>query len=225
MLNNFTLDSYELNSLVRSSYGSRSDDHIEDTIINGPLAFARCYEEAMHKDEFGAYLIITGNQYIFAKNCDDGVQGHMLSITKTFLELEGKNSDISILEAARINPKYDKNFLIFSFEIKKDKINRRTEKMIRTTLNHSKISKEEYELFHMFYEEYKDAIKYASFDYNVWNKEVGKYVKIKNLDKLDQFLSTIVDENTHPYELENGEKIVGIPLKRQESNNVLKKML
>ena len=216
MFKDFTLDSKETNSLVQSTYGTRSSDNIEDIIIKGPLKYARCYEEALQKNVFGAFLIITGKQYIFAKCCDDGVQGHLLSVTKTFLELEGKNNDVSIIEASRIYPKYSKKFLIFDLELKKDQFRRRIEKVFRTTLNHSTISKEEFELFKMFYDEYKEVINKSGFNYSVWDKETGKNFTFKNIDQLCNYLYAISDEVVKPNELENGEKIVGIPLYSQE---------
>ena len=222
MFNDFTLDGKETNNLVRSSFGTRSKDNLEDVIIDGPLKLARCFEEALHKDIFGAYLIITGHQYIFAKCCDDGVQGHLLSVTKAFLELEGKNNDVSIIEASRIKPKYSKNFLIVDLEIKKDESHRKTEKMFRTTLNHSSISKEEFELFKMFYDEYKIVFDRSDFKYSIWNKETGKIIEFKNIDKLYKFLDAISSELVKPSELENGEKIVGIPLNLQKDNKEMK---
>lgn len=225
MFNNFSLDSKELNSLVQSTYGNRSDDNVEDILINGPLKFVRCYEEALKQDIFGAYLIITENQYILAKCCDDGKQGHLLSVTKAFLEMEGKNNDVSIIEASRIYPKYSRNFLIFDIEIKKTERSRRSEKTFRTTLNYGSISSEEYEVFKMFYDEYREVLKNCDFTYSIFERMTGMLLPIKNIDHLNRFLCSISDNSIEPPKLENEEKILGIPLSKQKGSQVLKKAL
>lgn len=217
---NISLDSYQTNNLVKSSFGSKSENHIEDNLINNHLEFARCYQEALKKDEFGAFLIITGNQYVFAKCYDDGEQGHLISITKAFLEIEGKNSDISVLEASKIYNNYQKKFLIFDFEIKKDELTRKRDKYIRTNLNHF-ISPEEYQLFRRFFDEYNEVISRCDFDYSIWDNYSGKMLSIKTIYQLNNFLNNIVNENIKPNILENGEKIIGIPLKIEETNKKL----
>ncbi len=204
------LDDYELNSLLHSSYGSKSDEKVEDNLIKTPLEFARFYTESLNSPESGAYLIITDNQYVFAKNCEDGKQGHMLSITKAFLEMQGKDSNIKILEAARIYSEYDKNFLIFSFEIRKDPIHKKLEKVIRTTINLDSITPKEYSSFKSFYDTYKDVITKCGFSFNIWSSSLRKYVPVKNIDNLNNFLTTIVDENHKSYKLHNEEKIIGV---------------
>lgn len=220
-IKNITLDSYQTNNLVKSSFGTRSKDHIEDNLIKNNLEFVRCYQEALRKDEFGAFLIITGNQYLFAKCCDDGEQSHLLSITKAFLELEGKNSDISVLEASKLYKEYLKNYLIFDFEIRKDEITRKRDKFIRTNLNHPSISQEEYKLFKMFFDEYNEVISRCDFDYSIWDKSSGKILPVRSIYQLESLLKNLVDENTKPNRLENGEKIIGIPLKGEETNKML----
>lgn len=220
-IKNITLDSYQTNNLVKTSFGTRTNDNLEDNIINGHLSFVRCYEEALRKEEFGAFVIITGNQYIFAKCYDDGEQGHMISVTKAFLELEGKNSDISVLQASKIYSNYAKKFLILELEMRKDEINRRREKIIRANLNQPTISNEEYESFKRFFEEYNEVISKCGFSYSIWDKESGKILPVKNIYHLDELLKSVVDSNTKPNELENGEKIVGVPTNNQNSNKML----
>ncbi len=211
------LDGYELNSLLRSSYGSESDDKVEDNLINTPLQFARFYTEALNNPESGAYLIITDNQYVFAKNCDDGKQGHMLSITKAFLEMQGRDSNIKVLEAARIYNEFDKNFLIFSFEIRKDPIHKKIEKVMRTMINKSFITPKEYISFKTFCDTYKDVITKCGFTFSIWSNTTRKYVPIKNISQLDAYLTTIVDENSKSYKLKDEERIVGVST--NSSNN------
>lgn len=220
-IKNISLDSYQTNNLVKSSFGTKTNDHLEDNIINGPLSFARCYEEALQKKEFGAFLIITGNQYIFAKCYDDGDQGHMISVTKAFLELEGKNTDISVLEASRIYSSYAKKFLILELEIRKDEMSRKRDKYIRANLNQSNLSPEEYQSFKRFFEEYQDVISKCGFNYSIFDKKSGKILPIKNIFHLNTLLESVVDENTKAPNLENSEKIVGIPTNNQESNKML----
>ena len=220
-IKNITLDSYQTNNLVKSSFGTKSDDRLEDNIIHNYLEFVRCYQEALKKDEFGAFLIITGNQYVFAKCCDDGEQSHLLSITKAFLELEGKDSNVSVLEASKLYKDYLKKYLIFDFEIKKDEISRKRDKFIRTNLNQSTISKEEYQLFKMFFDEYNEVISRCDFDYSVWDKTTGRIISVGSIYQLEELLRNITDEKTKPNTLENGEKIIGIPLKKEENGKML----
>ena len=44
---NITLDSYETNNLVKSSFGTRSKDHIEDNLVKNRFDFLRCYKDAL----------------------------------------------------------------------------------------------------------------------------------------------------------------------------------
>lgn len=222
---NITLDSYETNNLVKSSFGNRSDDHIEDNLIKNRFDFLRCYEDALNKSEYGAYLIITGRQYVFARCCDNGVQGHMLSITKAFLELDGKNSDISIIESFKIYNEYAKKFLVFELEIKKEPIGRHRDKFFRCNLNHETISIEEYQLFKKFLDEYKDVIDNCNFVFSIWDKISGRILPIRDLNHLDMLLNGIVDEKTKSPKLESDEKMIGIQLEKEENKLVLRKML
>lgn len=222
---NFNLDSYETNNLVKSSFGNRSDDHIDDILIKNRFDFLRCYEDALNKDEYGLFLIITGKQYIFARCCDEGVQGHMLSVAKTFLELDGKDSDISIIESTKIYNEYEKKFLVFELEIKKEPIGRHREKYFRGNLNQENISIEEYQLFKKFLDEYKNVIDNCGFDYSIWDKVSGKILPIRDINHLDILLNSVVDENTKPPMLENDEKMVGITLENEKNKHVSRKML
>ena len=220
-LKNVSLDSYETNNLIKTSFGSKSDEHIEDNLVNNRFDFVRCYDKALQKDEFGAFLILTGKQYIFAKCYDDGEQGHMISVAKTFLELEDKNSDISVIKSSDIYREYAKKFLILEFEIKKDEVSRKRDKIIRLDLNHNKISNEEYESFKLFFDEYSDVISKCNFDFSIWDRLSGKILPIKTIYQLDEFLKNNIDENTKAPQLEKGEKIVGIPINNQNFNKML----
>lgn len=219
---NITLDSYEKNNLVKSSFGTRSNDHIEDNLVKNRFDFLRCYKDALNKDEYGFFLIITGKQYVFARCYDDGEQGHMISVSKAFLELDGKNSDISVIESSKIYNEYEKKFLVFELEIKKEQIGRHREKFFRGNLNHEKISREEYQLFKKFVDEFKVVIDNSDFKYSIWDKFSGKIMPIRDIDHLDKLLNSIVDENTKPQELENGEKIVGVSLENDENKHVFR---
>ena len=171
---NITLDSCEANNLVNSAFGNKSNDHIEDNLIKNRFDFVRCYEDALNKMEYGAFLIITGKQYVFARCCDEGEQSHMLSVTKAFLELDGKDSNISVTQSTNIYKEYVKKFLVFELEIKKDPIGRGRDKFFRANLNHENISIEEYQLFKKFYDEYKDVIDRCNFDFSIWDKKTGR---------------------------------------------------
>ena len=172
-----------------------------------------------------AYLILTGNQYIFARNHDNGKQGHILSITKAFLEVEGKNPDISLVQASKIFSKYDKNFLIFSIEIRKDEEKRRYEQLVRAMTRSGSISPEEYNSFKFFYDTYKDVFKKSKFSFNFWNSKVGKYIQIKNIEKLNDYLFSIIDEKKRPFDLGVEEKIIGVQTNYMNKTNENRKRL
>ena len=218
---NISLDSYEANNLVKTSFGTKSDEHIEDNIIKNKYEFVRCYQEALQRQEYGAFLIITGKQYIFAKCYDDGNQGHLLSLTKTFLELEGKESDLTPIQAGNIYKNYGDRFLIFEIDIKKDEMTRKRDMLVRTILNHPTISKEEYQAFKMFLDEYGEVFSRCNFEYSFWDKPKGKLMPVKDLKQIEEFLRNAVDENTKPNTLENGEKIVGVPIKNENKEKIL----
>lgn len=218
---NISLDSYEANNLVKTSFGTKSDEHIEDNIIKNKYEFVRCYQEALQRQEYGAFLIITGKQYIFAKCFDDGNQGHMLSLTKTFLELEGKESDLTPIQANNIYRNYGDKFLIFEIDIKKDEMTRKRDMLVRTILNQPTISKEEYQAFKMFYDEYGEVFSRGKFEYSFWDKPKGKIIPVKSLKQIEELLRNAVDENTKPNTLENGEKIVGVSIKSEEQEKIL----
>ena len=217
------LDSYELNKLMHESYGDKSDEKVQDNLFTGPLDFARFYTEAFQKDEQMAYLILTGNQYVFARNHDNGRQGHILSITKAFLEMEGKNPDVTLLQASRLYSKYDKNFLIFSIEIRKG--DRKYEQLMRAMTRSGTISPEEYNSFKVFYDTYRDALKKSNLSFNLWNSKVGKYVPIKNIDKLNDYLFTMIDVNAKPFDLGVEEKIIGVQTNYMAKSNENKKKI
>ena len=159
------LDNYELYEMMTYAYGNHSDDKVEDNLFNGPLGFARFYQDAFTQKNSMAYLILTGKQYIFARNCGEGKQGHILSITKAFLEMEGKNPDITLVGASKIYHRYDKNHLIFSIEIRKDEARRRYEQVMRATISKGVISPEEYRSFKAFYDEYREVLKKSNLTY------------------------------------------------------------
>ena len=221
-IKNISLDSYETNNLVKSSFGTKSNDHIEDNLIKSRFDFLRCYEEALRKDEYGFFLIITGKQYIFSRCYDEGEQGHMLSVAKTFLELDGKDSDISVIQSSKIYNEYVKKFLVFELEIKTQPVGRKRDKYFRGNINRETISNEEYQLFKKFLDEYENVIDKCKFEYSIWDKISGKIMPIENFIHFDMFLSSIVNENTKPQELENEEKIVGITLEKDENKQVLR---
>ena len=217
------LDSYELNRLMHDSFGDKSDEKVQDNLFTGPLDFARFYTEAFQKDEQMAYLILTGNQYVFARNHDNGRQGHILSITKAFLEMEGKNPDVTLLQASRLYSKYDKNFLIFSIEIRKG--DRKYEQLMRAMTRSGTISPEEYNSFKVFYDTYRDALKKSNLSFNLWNSKVGKYIPIKNIDKLNDYLFTMIDVSAEPFDLGVEEKIIGVQTNYMAKSNENKKKI
>lgn len=217
------LDSYELNRLMHDSFGDKSDEKVQDNLFTGPLDFARFYTEAFQKDEQMAYLILTGNQYVFARNHDNGRQGHILSITKAFLEMEGKNPDVTLLQASRLYSKYDKNFLIFSIEIRK--CDRKYEQLMRAMTRSGTISPEEYNSFKVFYDTYRDALKKSNLSFNLWNSKVGKYIPIKNIDKLNDYLFTMIDVSAEPFDLGVEEKIIGVQTNYMAKSNENKKKI
>ena len=217
------LDSYELNRLMHDSFGDKSDEKVQDNLFTGPLDFARFYTEAFQKDEQMAYLILTGNQYVFARNHDNGRQGHILSITKAFLEMEGKNPDVTLLQASRLYSKYDKNFLIFSIEIRKG--DRKYEQLMRAMTRSGTISPEEYNSFKVFYDTYRDALKKSNLSFNLWNSKVGKYIPIKNIDKLNDYLFTMIDVSAEPFDLGVEEKIIGVQTNYMAKLNENKKKI
>lgn len=217
------LDSYELNRLMHDSFGDKSDEKVQDNLFTGPLDFARFYTEAFQKDEQMAYLILTGNQYVFARNHDNGRQGHILSITKAFLEMEGKNPDVTLLQASRLYSKYDKNFLIFSIEIRKG--DRKYEQLMRAMTRSGTISPEEYNSFKVFYDTYRDALKKSNLSFNLWNSKVGKYIPIKNIDKLNDYLFTMIDVSAKPFDLGVEEKIIGVQTNYMAKSNENKKKI
>ena len=219
------IDSYELNKLMHESYGDKSEEKVEDNLFTGPLDFARFYTEAFQKDEQMAYLILTGKQYIFARNHDNGRQGHILSITKAFLEMEEKNPDISLLQASKIYSKYDKNFLIFSIEIRKDYGKRKYEQLVRAMTRSGSISPEEYNSFKYFYDIYNDVFKKTNLSFNFWNSKVGKYIPIKNIDKLNDYLFSIIDEKAKPFDLGVEEKIIGVQTNYMNNTNENRKRI
>lgn len=203
------LDDYELNMLMHESFGTRHDSSLEDTLINNQYEFIRFYEEGLKYQNNGAYLIITDKQFIFSKNGEDGKQGHMLSIVKTFLELQGKKNDVTLLESSRMYPEYDKNYLIFSFEVEKDQKSRSLEKRMRTQINRP-LSPKEYLSFKTFYDIYGQIIDKCGFEFNIWDTKTHKYVPIKSIHKLLDYLSLNVDEEVKTPTLKGGEKILGV---------------
>lgn len=219
------IDSYELNKLMHESFGDKSEEKVEDNLFTGPLDFARFYTEAFNKKEQMAYLILTGNQYIFARNHDNGKQGHILSVTKAFLEVEGKNTDISLMEASKIFSRYDKNFLIFDIEIRKDERKRRYEQLVRAMTRTGSISPEEYNSFKVFYDTYRDVFKRSNISFNFWNSKESKYIPIKNIDKLNNYLFTIIDEKKRPFDLGVEEKIIGVQTNYMNKTNENRKRL
>ena len=136
-------------------------------------------------------------------------------------ELEGKNSDISVLEASRLYTEYAKRFLILELEMRNEGFLKKRDKTIRANLNQPTISPEEYQSFKNFYNEYKYVLSKCRFDYSIFDKKSGRILPIKNIFYLKSLLKKLIDVNTKPNELENGEKIVGIPTKDQDYKKML----
>ena len=182
-------------------------------IIKDSYDFLKQLKET--QEHLGACLIITGKQYVFIKYPIDEEQGKTLAVLRTILEMEGKNSDISSIDASKIYSEYDDKFLMFEIEINKD------EKTFKAIMNYNGISKEELELFKMFYDEYREVLKKCNLTYSIHEKTADRIVPIIGIDRLLKYITAAYNASVEPPELKNGEKILGVPLNIMDKKQII----
>lgn len=173
-------------------------------------------------NDFGAFLVLTNKQYVLGYNAGFGVGTHISSFARTFNDLNGLGNINNDLEAIRISEKCQKNYITarITYECVGENENRGLLYLgsINFSIKSLPISRNQFEVFKKFYEDYNQeielAVKKCSLDnFCVWftyKKENGKQVinKSGSLDNLYDFLEKNIDYNKVIED--EGEVLIGV---------------
>ena len=174
-----------------------------------------------NSDDYGAFLVITNNQYIIGYNSELGRGTHISSFARTMKNLNGGGRIDRDSDALKLNRECRNNFLTARvlYECNSQTENGRNmySGCIDFSLGTQMITKDQFEVFKKFYEDYNKEIeivikKCSLKNFCVWlsyRDENGKLCvdKSGNLDNLYKYLENHIDENK---ELEDDKIILGV---------------
>lgn len=174
------------------------------------------------KSEHGGIIVITNNQYIIGYTEGFGTGSHRVAFARVMKDLTGGGKISNSEEADRLSKKCTNNFLTarILYDYRGDNENRiaRYSGAIYIDLpQHDTITKEQFESFKKFYEDYnqeltilirKKGINNFNIQYGELDKEDTKAIKkVDNLDDIYKYLEKRIDENKVIFE---EEIIIGI---------------
>lgn len=202
------LNSYDQYKLTNEAYGI-DEDNLTDSyrIMTTPEDFIGFFKRKGDGSDNGAILILTGKQYIFRINGKNGRQGHIFSFAKSYLEMEGKQSELTLAEASRITINRENNYINFTIEAETSD-NGYLYKNIFANIPLKGISREEFESFKIFYNTFKEVIEKAHFNFDV--RVRGEIIHIDGIDGLYHYLESIINDKKASFEYKDGEKIIGV---------------
>lgn len=165
--------------------------------------------------EHGAFLVITNRQYIIGYNAGFGFGTHISANARVMKELLGGGFISSTKDAIKLNEDI-KQFItakIFYEYMGDDKYSRPIYSgciNFNLCLNNNKITKKQFEVFKMFYNDYNDDLKYVinkyginkfhiKFCYNEKDNSMKQYIS-DSLDELYNYLENNIDYSKEVYE-------------------------
>lgn len=167
-------------------------------------------------NDYGAFLVITNNQYVVGYNSSFGKGTHMASFARTWADMNNYGEIRTDMEASGLSFLCEENCL--TARIIYEKYDNSYCGYIHFMIPKDGITFEQFEIFEQFYEDYNKEISLVVNRYGINNFQVsfnqidenGKTVNIidKTLDGLYNYLKTRIN-SSKKIEMNAGEIIIG----------------
>ena len=208
------IDSYETFKLKEKAYGCGEKEEIkekvEDRIIDSVDKFIKFCENGSKKDQNGAVVVFTGDQFVFLRNDNGGAKGHYYAFADAYMAMEGTSGELDF-EGTRRYISYRKQYYLrIAIECESWK-NVKMYKWVRFFKDFESISPSELASFQAFYDIFGEAIDKKGFGIWVNDNSNNKSFECSSMSGLLEYLKTQCNPNKEAYVSPKGERIVGCP--------------
>ena len=198
------------NAFLKRKTGNGSAYNYELSPLIENFTFYDFIDEAKKEPpkDHGAFLVITNKQYIIGYNAGFGNGTHMSAFARTFKDINGGGIIGIEHDAILLSIKCQKNYLTakICYESCRNNLYRNPNYKGTITFELSsidyKITKEQFDVFEIFYNDYNEDIKYITKKNDIYVRfsyldEKGNLIKSKttDLDELYNYLLNNIDYN------------------------------